>query len=230
VETPSFLPDGWAPRAHRYHLKNVPHLSPEYWGSGVFFYNPPPSRHDVVYVEKNVVNGTSSTVKAPTRAVDRAGSFALGLKGGALVEQESIVVAGDRIQELSGDAGYGITARYRPVESLGLEASWMRHEDTQGALVRDPVSLSGQLFAFPWTRLSPYVSAGVTFDGPGSSAHSPDGKRRFTPHAGLGMELALGRSLALDIEARYLSQMQALSDDPLADGAVQATAGLMVHF
>jgi len=230
VEQPSFLPEGWAPKAHRYHLKNVPRYSPAYWGSGVFFYNPPPSRHEVVYVEKNVVTGSSSRVEAPRRAVDRGGSLAVGIKGGALVERQTLVDASERVGQVTGDTGYGIAARYRPIESLGIEASWMRHEDLDGALVRDPVSLSGQLFAFPWTRMSPHVSAGVSFDGPGSQAHSPDGGRRFTPHAGLGLELALGRSVAFDIEARYLSEMQALSDDPLSDGAVQATAGLMVHF
>ena len=53
----------------------------------------------------------------------------------------------------------------------------------------------------------------------------------MAPHAGLGVELAIGRSLAIDIEGRYLSQMQTLSDDPLKEGgALQATAGLLFHF
>ena len=226
IEQSVLRPEGWTPQAHRYHLKDVPTFSAENLGAGVFMYNPPPKRHQVKVVEKNPVTGSMQSVRMPSRAVDRRGSFALGLKGGTLVEQEVDA------SQLSGDMGYGIVARFRPIEAFGIEGSWMRHEDaSSGALVRDPLSVSAQLFAFPWTRLSPYVTGGVTFDGPASRASAPEAGRRMTPHAGLGLELALGRSIAVDIEGRYLSQMQALSDDPLSEGgAVQATAGLLVHF
>jgi len=226
VEQSVLRPSGWNPRAHRYHLKDVPALSAENLGAGVFMYNPPPTRHRVQVVEKNPITGSSTRSKLPSRDVNRAGSFAVGIKGGTLVEQEAVV------NKLTGDTGYGIVARYRPVEAIGFEGSWMRHEDaSSGTLVRDPLSVSAQLFAFPWTRLSPYVGGGVTFDGPASRADAPESGRRMMPHAGLGVELALGRSLAIDIEGRYLSQMQTLSDDPLSEGgALQATAGLLFHF
>lgn len=226
LEQSVLLPDGWNPRAHRYHIKDKPGISTDTLGAGVFTYNPPPKRHQVQVVEKNPITGASSCSKLPSRDVNRAGSFAIGVKGGTLVEQEAAA------SRLTGDTGYGIVARYRPVEAIGFEGSWMRHEDaSSGALVRDPLSVSAQLFAFPWTRVSPYIGGGVTFDGPASRADAPDSGRRMTPHAGLGVELALGRSLAIDIEGRYLSQMQALSDDPLKEGgAVQATAGLLFHF
>jgi hypothetical protein len=226
IEQSTLRPEGWTPQAHRYHLKDVPTFSPENLGAGIFMYNPPPKKHQVQVVEKNPVTGVTQRAKMPSRAVDRGGSFAFGLKGGTLVEQEV------QANQITGDMGYGIVARYRPIEALGIEGSWMRHEDaSSGALVRDPLSVSAQLFAFPWTRLSPYISGGVTFDGPASRASAPAEGRRMTPHAGLGLELAIGRSLAIDIEGRYLSQMQALSDDPLSEGgAVQATAGLLVHF
>ncbi len=220
------LPQGWTPKAHRYHLKNTPGFSPEHLTAGVFTYNPPPKRHHVQVVEKNPLTGETHRMKMPKREVKRAGSFALGVKGGTLVDTD----VGPN--SISGDSGYGLVARYRPIEAFGIEGSWMRHEDIDsGALVRDPLSLSGQLFAFPWTRVSPFVSVGATWDGPASREFAPENGRRMSPHAGLGVELAVGKSIAFDVEARYLSQMQALSDDPLADGgAVQATAGLLIHF
>lgn len=226
IQQSVLLPDGWTPQAHRYHETGGSGQSAAPPGAGVFTYNPPPKRHNVQVVKKNPVTGSSTCSKLPSRDVDRRNSFAVGVKGGTLVEQEA------SMSELSGDTGYGIVARYRPLEAIGFEGSWMRHEDaSSGALVRDPLSVSAQLFAFPWTRVSPYIGGGVTIDGPASSASAPASGRRMAPHAGLGVELAIGRSLAIDIEGRYLSQMQNLSDDPLKDGgALQATAGLLFHF
>ena len=50
------------------------------------------------------------------------------------------------------------------------------------------------------------------------------------PHAGLGMEFALGQSIALDFEARYTGY---IGMDPLDDtlaGAFSTNAGLLFHF
>jgi len=149
----------------------------------------------------------------------------VGAKGGLLVDTDQ------NPSEISGDTGYGLVARYRPIESFGIEGSWMRHEDPTGnGQVRNPLSLSAQLFAFPETRLSPYVSAGATFGDLSPEESVAADRPRMSPHAGLGLELALGRSVAFDIEARYLSQMQSIEADPAAGGALQATAGILIHF
>ncbi|MEQ1505756.1 MAG: hypothetical protein ABMB14_26210, partial [Myxococcota bacterium] len=102
--------------------------------------------------------------------------------------------------------------------------------------VRSQTQVDGsvELFAFPWARVSPYVLGGATWNAAsfadpisGVGARTVDGQVGL--HAGLGLELALGRSAALDFEGRYIGWM----DERLpteAPGAIQATAGLLVHF
>jgi hypothetical protein len=155
--------------------------------------------------------------------VNRAGSFALGMKGGVLADTDQ------NPSSLSADTGYGIVARYCFLEAVGIEGSWMRHVGSgDDPRVRSPLSVSAQLFAFPWTRLSPFVSAGATFGGGEAEVQGSGGGAQ--PHAGLGLELAIGKRIAFDVEARYLSQLRSLEAAPGAGGAAQVTGGLLVHF
>ncbi len=224
IEVPARLPEGWAPIAHQHHLAQLPGYSPKVWGAGILSYNAPRQGENVVYVERDPKTGKPTRVDAPVRAVNRAGSIAVGLKGGTMFGTEDVAT-------LTGDTGFGLMVRYRPVEAIGLEGTWMRHEDSiDGTLVRDPLSLSAQVFLFPWTRVSPFVSAGMTLDGPVGSSESVPSEHRFAPHGGLGVELAIGKSLAIDLEGRYLAERQSLVNDPAQGGAIQATAGVVLHF
>jgi hypothetical protein len=206
----------------RYH-----HVRPYH---GVFVYGPRPSAH-VRYV------GAPGPVRVvqddlPERAVDRNNSFALGIKGGSLISGTEHVVY--------GDPGIGGLARFRPDESVGLQFDLSHHwghiPETER---RTQTQLAGSLalFAFPWAPVSPYVIGGATwndrsvtheeFDG-ASFTSKDSGYDQWGLHAGLGLELALGKSVALDLEGRYVGWLQRDKGD--APGALQTTAGLLVHF
>jgi opacity protein-like surface antigen len=50
-------------------------------------------------------------------------------------------------------------------------------------------------------------------------------------HAGLGLSFALGKSVSADLEGRYIGWVSdSTPESQSAPGALQATAGLMVHF
>lgn len=197
---------------------------------GVFVYGPRPAAH-VHYVG---ARGPVQVVQQdlPERAVDRDDSFALGVKGGSLLS------AKDGLSY--GDPGIGAFARYRPEESVGLELALSHHAGSYpGPQSRTQTQVAGslELFAFPWTRVSPYVLGGVTWNGrnvtnevwTGETYESfESGLAQWGLHGGVGLEIALGKSVALDLEGRYIGWLARERGD--APGAVQATGGLLVHF
>ncbi|MEC7947029.1 MAG: outer membrane beta-barrel protein [Myxococcota bacterium] len=228
VKRSKYVPERWAPDYHRGGLDHLPRHHPKYWGSGVFLYNPPSSVHKVTVIEQG--GGTQTIEKnadKPLRAVDRAGSFAVGLRGGNYLGRAA---DGER----HSDSGIGIAARFRLVEALGVEVGWSRHRDSWEAdatRITDPLSVSGQLFAFPWTRVSPYLSAGYTWTnrsaGPGGGQEQVKG-----PHAGVGLELAIGESAAIGAEGRYshYGQLDNISANLQRAGALQGTLGMTFYF
>jgi len=209
-------------RTVRYH-----HVRPYH---GVFVYGPRPSAH-VHYV------GAPGPVRVvqedlPERAVDRNNSFALGIKGGSLISGSDHAVY--------GDPGIGAVARYRPDESVGLQFDLSHHwGNIPETEFRTQTQAAGSLalFAFPWAPVSPYVIGGATwnarnvtheeFDGE-SFTSKETGYGQWGLHAGLGLELALGKSVAIDLEGRYVGWLSREQGD--APGALQTTAGLLVHF
>ncbi len=207
-------------------MRGVPHYHPRYWSSGVFLYNPPVERHTVTVIERG---GGTQTVERdaekPLRAVDRAGTVAIGVRGGSAI--------GKGLDgEVHGDNGLGITGRFRPVEALGVEVAWMHHRDSweqQADRTTSPLSVSGQVFAFPWTRVSPYLSAGYTWTSLTDGAATGQLKG---PHGGVGLELAIGESAALGIEGRYThyGDFDALPKNTTSAGALQGTLGLNFYF
>ena len=171
----------------------------------------------------------------PKRSVDRDDSFAVGLRMGNFV-------SGYEQGGAYADLGYGLTARYRPEESVGLEFSIQHFDQTFDTLSeRSQTQLSGsvQMFAFPWKRVSPYAAVGLSSTSRELNDTMLDRGQEVTisrsdtvmgPHAGLGMEFALGQSIALDFEARYTGY---IGMDPLDDtlaGAFSTNAGLLFHF
>lgn len=228
VRKSKYTPDRWAPQYHRRGLNHLPKYHPQYWGSGVFLYSPPSHQHNVTVIEQS--GGTQTidrNADKPLRAVDRAGSFAIGLRGGSYMGRG---IDGQR----HADNGLGVAARFRPVEALGVEVAWSRHQDTweaDAARTTDPLSVSGQIFAFPWTRVSPYLSAGYTWTNRSTGVQGASDRVKG-PHAGLGLELAIGDSAALGVEGRYThyGQLENISTNFQRAGALQGTLGMNFYF
>lgn len=213
-------------------MRGVPRHHPRYWSAGVFYYNPPPKRHKVVVVHDG---GQTASGPNPTRAIDRSNSFGVGLSSGSY---NSGYKAGGGY----GDMGIGLTATYRPVEAVGFELAWTHYDqswDETSERIHEPVQASVNLYAFPWTRVSPYVTLGLTqtgrdvedtwFDGYSQTTTTTE-QTVFGPHAGLGLEFALGSTAAFDLEARHISYLDVEKGDPSARTALQGTMGLKFYF
>ncbi|MDG1479236.1 MAG: outer membrane beta-barrel protein [Myxococcota bacterium] len=181
-------------------------------------------------------SSSQSTTK-PTRAVNRDGDIAFGLRGGTYGTE---YLGGGGYS----DMGVGLTARFRPVESIGLEVAYEHHSqnfEDNTERINNPLQTSVQVYAFPWTRVSPYATLGLTWNNRTITDNYYNGETfrqevaqaddtLFGPHAGLGLELALGDSAALNFEGRYINYLNVTQDDVSAPGAVQGTAGLNFYF
>lgn len=238
VYRPNWAPSRWAPSYHRYHLRGVPRYSPRYWGAGVFVYSPPPRRHNVVVVNRTVTGAKAGRHDTkPTRAVNRNGDFGIGLSAGSYM-------TGYENGGGYGDMGLGLTARFRPVEAIGLEVSYAHHSqswDDGSERINNPLQTSVNVYAFPWTRVSPYATVGLTWNNRQiNDDYYDDDSMEYTvvsqqdtlfgPHAGLGMEFAIGDSAALNFEGRYVSYLNMDDADISAPNAVQGTMGLSFYF
>jgi len=171
----------------------------------------------------------------PSRAVDRNGDFSLGIIGGSYV-------SGYETGGGFGDMGLGITAEYRPLEAIGLELSTTLHDeswDDDTQRINRPTQASVNLYAFPWTRVSPYVTTGLTwnkrsvqdtfFDGLSDTTVVAE-DTLFGPHAGLGIEFALGENASINFDGTYTGFLNISDNDPTLPVAVQGTMGLNVYF
>jgi len=219
-------PAGWAPGWHR---TDAPHPAwhPDTWTRGVFVYTPPARPQSVQVVEERP-NGSTACVAAPRRAIDRRGDLSLGLHGAGRVGVDPATASAG-----TATVGGGLTGRYRLVDPLGVELSWSRtlsDWETPDPLSINTFSASGQLFAFPWTRLSPYLSVGYTGERVRPSA-AAEALIARGPHAGLGLELALGENAAIGAELRGTGLLP-VGGDP-AEGrrfGAQALAGFHLYF
>ena len=224
----------WRPSWHRYHLRSHhPHWHPAYWSRGIFIYSPPPRRSVVV------VDGQEQTVdtgRGSLRAVDRNGDLGIGIRSGTYMSSYYDGYGA------FGDFGMGFALRYRPVESLGLEAAYQYHNESwndESERTSQPFSTSVQLYAFPWTRVSPYLTAGLTWTARNYSDTFHNGisydqvyrqDTLFGPHGGLGLEFAVGQSASINVEGRYVGYVNVADNDPSTPGALQGTAGLNFYF
>ena len=198
--------------------------------SGVFVYGPRPVYHTTYQVQGSAEPVAVQEKHLPDRKVDRANSLAIGMKAG------SYFGAYDGANAF-GDVGLGLTARYRPVESFGIEVAGQRHADPER--VHTTAAVSGELFAFPWSRVSPYVLAGATYTQrsvqdeiwlDGSVQTLSTQAPLLGAHAGAGLEIALGKRLAVDLEARYIHYVNPVEGDPTLPGALTTSAGAVWHF
>jgi len=170
----------------------------------------------------------------PTRKIDRASSFSVGLRTGSYLS--GYEDGGD-----FADFGMGVTARFRPVESLGFEMAYSFHDDTFSPDTERSTAMlqpSLQAFAFPWARVSPYATLGLTWThrtyrdswSDGVSQHLTEVQdKSFGPHLGGGLEVSLGRNASIDLEVRGIGYLNPQEADTLP-GATQATMGANFYF
>ena len=202
---------------------------PAYWSAGVFVYaaSPPPVA--------GRPGPAQARATAPAREADRSNSLSIGLRSGSFMSSYDSGAS-------YGDFGVGVTARYRANEALGLEASYGYFSDTFTAdseRVSQPVSASVELFAFPWTKVSPYVLGGVTWtarsyeDSFSTVAGVEDFSTKdvqFGPHGGLGLEMAVGENSSINFEGRYTHFVTQNDEDTSAPGALQGLVGVNLYF
>jgi opacity protein-like surface antigen len=216
-----------SPYRYRYH-----HVRPYH---GVFVYGPRPVHHHHYVQEERPVEVPPQQM--PERKVDRDNTLAVGIRGGS-------VFSGYEDAKPFADAGFGVNARYRPEESVGLELAVSTYkqdfsEENDRTITTGQASV--ELFAWPWTKVSPYAIGGLTVAGrefeddrlsvATDRVETLSAKDvQWGPHVGLGVEFALGKSVALDLEARYVGFIGQNSDDPRLPGAMQTSAGVVVHF
>ncbi len=186
-----------------------------------------------------VVHDTRPVHRAPEperQGLNRAGSFALGARIGTL---SSGYFDGGSY----GDLGFGLDGRYRPTDGLGLALNVGSYRDEFNPLSeRNQTTVAGsvQLFAFPNSFLQPYIMGGLTAVGRNNhdevsfldgSVETVDATTLlWGPHAGAGLEIAFGRSIALDLEARVMGALNRSPSDPSLPVHVSTGAGLLVHF
>ena len=200
------------------------------WSYGVFVYGARPVHHTVY-----VADQPQTVEEAPTRTIDRAHKWAVGLRGGSYV-------SGYEHGPGFGDFGLGLSGRYRASDPLGFELAWAHHDQTWTENTErwsEPFAASVQLFAWPWTRFNPYVSAGITWtqrsyrdsyeDRYGTHKVSED-HVLFGPHGGLGLELGLGANASVNVEGRVIGYLNIEEDDRAVPSAVQTTAGVNLYF
>jgi len=219
-------PAGWAPGWHR---TDAPHPAwhPDTWSRGVFVYSPPERPQSVQVVEERP-NGSTARVAAPRRTIDRRGDLSVGLHAAGRVGVDAATLSA-----APATVGAGLTGRYRLLDPLGLELSWSRtlsDWETPDPLTVNTLSASAQVFAFPWTRLSPYLSVGYSGERVRPSAAAEVAVARG-PHAGLGLELALGQNAAIGAELRGTGLLPVGADaDAGRRFGAQALAAFHLYF
>jgi hypothetical protein len=195
----------------------------------VFVYGPPPATPVSTVERRAPVEAPRRDL--PERAVNRTSTLALGA---GLAQHVSLGSSG-----VLADPGVSFTARYRPVETLGFEVG-VGHFDGRNSPdeVRSNTNVNGQvkLFAFPWSRVSPYALVGGTYNV--ANLHSGLVAHDLRPRdyrngqlgldGGLGVQLSLGSCAALDLEGKYLRWLG--REDGQAPGALQLGGGLSLHF
>ena len=195
-----------------------------HWSYGVFVYGPHP-----VIVHRGPVTAAPAD---PPRKVSRAGEFSLGVRGGSYMSTY------DYPSSAYGDLGLGLAGRYRFSDAFGLELAALHHDqswDADTSRVSQPVSLSAEVFAFPWTRFNPYFLAGITWTtrdyddtlwvpadiDPGNSVTVQRQDTLFGPHGGLGIEIGVGESWAVNAEWRWVGYLDKAASDPSLAGHVK---------
>jgi opacity protein-like surface antigen len=202
---------------------------------GVFVYGPRPVHHDHYYGASAQETHAVQEKHLPSRDLDREGSLAVGMRWGSFA-------SGYTTGSVYSDPGVGVTVRYRPEEAVGLELAVQTYAQSfEGVTERVQTQTSGslELFAYPWKRVSPYALVGMSTMSRDLNDTMLDGEdlttvtrqdTRFGPHVGLGLELAIGDHVALDLEGRYTGYMGYDPTDLTIPGGLSTHVGVLYHF
>lgn len=193
---------------------------------GVLIYGPKLETHEKY---ERLTKGKKSAIVAkkdlPERDVSRDGSIAVGLTAGTLQQ-------GYTDGSSSGNLGLGIKGRYRPMEYLGLELGVQRHSD--GFLSKDSVrtmtTAGVDVFVFPWSKLSPYATAGLALSGRPDATPNDTRGNLTGLQAGIGLEFSPTKSLGLDLEAKTTRWMNMDPADTFNPSSLQLGGAVMFHF
>lgn len=217
------------PIVHHYHTGHV------YWYHGVWVYGPRPVHH--VYYNQTTTVQPEARPELPDRKVNRNDAFMLGASGSQMLG--SYDGGGSWV-----DPGIGLSFAYRPVEtfSIGLDYSYYNPTmDTSVDTPRETANISPNIsvHAVPWKRVSPYAEFGLTasrriyedtWTRGGEQMEADVMGTAWGPHAALGLEVAIGKSLALDVSGKYIGYLNVEGDDPSGPSALTASAGLNIYF
>jgi hypothetical protein len=197
VVKPSSTPQGWNPEIHREASGEDRHWHPNHWGAGVFYYTEPAQN---VYIEEhNYYGDTVKRYDAPSRKHDRRKSLSVGVRGGSL---------GSQVENFSqDDISWGGAVGYRLFDPIGLEVSYLKTGDEWTTGLKAPAQVSGNLYLFPWTGVSPYLTGGISIAEQAGAKNQtdfdlPDGYA-YGPHGGIGVEWGIGNHISLNAEGRY---------------------------
>ena len=235
VDKSMYTPRGWNPEYHRIEIPSeYSSIDPRRWGAGVFHYNPPRSQSARV-VERYQGSRTGKSHQ-PRREINRRQQLSVGGRG--TVYGSGYVDGGEYV-----DAGVGLAVGYRFFEALGAELSYHYFSEHLGESDSDrtnvPIQAVGQLHLFPWTKVSPFVSAGYAWNQidvhdhyqvNGESKQALQAGILTGPVVGAGVEFSLSKHLALSAEGRYLMYQNLRFDDPAKDNGVTLTSGLNLYF
>jgi len=205
-------------------------------GSGAPKHHPRPRPAPRAHPRKNMEGETMHKSHS-------SGGFQPSLQVGARVGTlSSKDVEGER----SSDLGLGVAAGLRVLPAVGLEVAYLHHDDawslenevgTRGETARtaDVLSASVRLYSNPRSPLSPYFVGGLTHEQlsvvqPGLTVDDNWNGSRTGGHAGLGLELSVGKVLTFDIEGRLIAAPRQDEADPTAPVQAQAFAGLNLVF
>ena len=235
VEKSVHTPQGWNPNYHRMDIpREYSSLDPRRWGAGYVYYNPPKNGKAKVVNQhrgKKVSKGYT-----PKREVDRGKRLSFGARG--MSYRSGYVDGGEYI-----DVGVGVALGYRPVEALGLEVSYSQFSQNLGGSSPDrlntPLQTVGQVYLFPWTKVSPFFSAGYAWNQIDVDDYylvNGEGKQAIQegvltgPVFGAGVEYAFSKRFGVSAEGRYLMYNNLQDEDPARDNGLTLTTGLNLYF
>jgi opacity protein-like surface antigen len=229
------VPDGWNPSYHRAGARQYTKVDPRYWGAGVFFYSPPVKKKRVQ--EPARVRPQSKKYQAPSKTIDRGGMWRLGARTGNYMSAYQNGGA-------YSDFGLGASLGYRLFEPLGLEISYGQYvqnlEDPASSdRIASSLQAGAQLFLFPWTRVSPYLTGGIArtsvdindrYSASGETVQLQHQESLSGPMGGVGIELSPSQHFSIQVEGRYIQYQNIAENSPILPSVLQGTAGLNIYF
>ncbi|MEC8277021.1 MAG: outer membrane beta-barrel protein, partial [Myxococcota bacterium] len=205
---------------------------PKHWGRGYFVFSPPSKGESVKVVEKDMSGAQvrSSSHRTVRRSIDRRGSLKIGARASSYVSSYA-----NGFESAYADLGAGGVLGYRLFEPIGLEVGYTQYAPEMDfeLSTRSQSTLQGsaQLYLFPWTRVSPYISGGYTVDQFDIQDQQVSANGMASgPHGGIGVEWAIGRRLAFGVESRYILYKNMDVRDGLRDNALQVFGGIDLYF